>query len=172
HTPHHLNYELIIVDNASTDETRKELKRYEKKFPVFKVLLNDDNLGFAKANNLGAANADGKYLLLLNNDTEVSPGWLENLRSVLDNDDTVGAAGSKLLFPDNTIQHAGVVILNDKRKEINDPLVARHVRWKEHADEPDTNTKRTYQALTAACLMIRKKAFDEAGGFDENFWNG
>lgn len=172
HTPHELNYELIIVDNASTDETRKELKRYGNKFPAFKILLNDKNLGFAKANNLGAANAKGKYLLLLNNDIEVKPGWLENLRNVLDNDETVAAAGSKLLFPDNTIQHAGVVILNDKRKEINDPLVARHFRWKESADEPDTNIKRTYQALTAACLMVRKKAFEEAGGLDEGYWNG
>ena len=78
--------------------------------------------------------------------------------------------GSKLLFPEGTIQHAGVVIINDKK--IKDPLVARHIYYRQPSDLAEANQTRTYQALTAACLLVRRKAFEDVGGFDERYWNG
>jgi GT2 family glycosyltransferase/Flp pilus assembly protein TadD len=160
-------YEVIIIDNGSTDGTRNLIERLASEF---KIIINNKNIGFAGACNQGARAASTEYLLFLNNDTEPKSGWLEPLIGILDHDETVAATGSKLLFHDNTIQHAGVVIFNDKK--LPDPLVARHIYYKQQSDLPDASQKRTYQALTAACLLIRGIAFDQVGGFDEGYWNG
>jgi GT2 family glycosyltransferase/glycosyltransferase involved in cell wall biosynthesis len=163
-------FEIIVVDNKSSDDTLDFLKDFQKDHSELVIISNEENLGFAKANNIGAANAKGKYLLLLNNDTEVQPGWLENLYATIDSNDSIGAVGSKLLFPNGTIQHAGVIIINDQL--INDPLVARHIFYGQQADYPEANQATQYKALTAACLMIRKDVFARVNGFDENYWNG
>jgi GT2 family glycosyltransferase len=88
----------------------------------------------------------------------------------LKEDEQVAAAGSKLLYPDRRIQHAGVVAIDDR--QASDPLVARPMYNGLAHDAPETNEPRTYQALTAACLLVRKSAFEAVGGFDEAFWNG
>ena len=167
HTPAEL-YEIVIVDNASTDNTRSLLQALTKN--NMRVITNESNLGFAKACNQGAREASGKHLLFLNNDTEAKPGWLEPLLNILKGDPTVGAVGSKLLFPDGTIQHAGVAIVEDRKN--NEPLAAIHIHYKKHADFSNANQKRTYQALTAACLLVKRDALLQVGGFDEGFWNG
>ena len=136
----------------------------------FKIITNPTNFGFAKANNQAAAKALGKYLVTLNNDTLVKPGWLESLKKTVESDPTVAAAGSKLIYPDMTIQHAGVVIVNNRGDE--NPLVAIHIHSKKPSDFPEANKTRTFKALTAACLLIKKNAFEEAGGFDEEYYNG
>ena len=169
-TPDQLNFEVIVVDNASTDDTREFLNAQQKIYKNLKVIVNNENLGFAKANNLAASQALGPNLVFLNNDTEVQNGWLEALLKVQENDDKVGAVGSKLLYPDRTIQHAGVIIIDNKEHEY--PLVASNVFTNEPADLPQANEMRTYQALTAACLLVKKQTFFQAGGFDDGFWNG
>ncbi len=161
------SYEVIIIDNASTDGTRDFLKCLEGDV---KIITNDKNLGFSKACNQGARMASTEYLLFLNNDTEPSEGWLEPLLMILIQDNSVGAVGGKLLFPDGTIQHAGVVIFDDQK--LPDPLVARHIYYGQPMDIAEANQLRQYQALTAACLLMRKSAFNEVGGFDEGYWNG
>jgi GT2 family glycosyltransferase/Flp pilus assembly protein TadD len=160
-------YEIVVVDNASTDGTGKYLKELGDKV---KFLTNRENLGFAKACNQGAAIASSEYLLFLNNDTEPKPKWLEPLVNLLDGSVSIAAVGSKLLFPDGTIQHAGIAIIEDRK--LPDPLVARHLYYRQPSDLPEANVPRQYQALTAACLLIRKDAFDEVKGFDEGYWNG
>ncbi|MGE5406732.1 MAG: glycosyltransferase [Methanosarcina sp.] len=165
-----INYEVIIIDNASSDGTAEFLEKYKIEHPNLIVYKSETNLGFAKANNIGAKIAKGEYILCLNNDTEPKEGWLEPLVRIIEGDKTVGAVGSKLLFPDGKIQHAGVVIINDN--VLPDPLVARHIYWMSNANIKDVNILKTYQALTAACLLIRKSVFDEVGGFDEEYWNG
>jgi len=160
-------YECIIVDNASTDGTVEYLKSLGDEI---RVVTNQSNLGFSKACNQGAKTATASYILFLNNDTEPQTGWLEPLVEVLDRDTTVAAAGSKLLFPDGTIQHAGVLILDDRKSP--DPLVARHIYYNKPSDFREANEQRAYQVLTAACLLIRRKAFEMVGGFDEGYWNG
>ena len=161
-------YELLIIDNASTDGTKVFLQTIAK--TNLKVITNDTNLGFAKACNQGAQIASTDYVLFLNNDTEPLKGWLEPLLDIIQNDDSVVAVGSKLLYPDMTIQQAGIVIVNDKPG--NDALQARNNHVNKPATMPDANDITLYQALTAACLLIRREAFQQAGAFDEEYWNG
>jgi GT2 family glycosyltransferase/Flp pilus assembly protein TadD len=160
-------FEIIIVDNASTDGTQVFLK---EEAADARVIRNQVNRGFAGACNQGARAARGDCLLFLNNDTEPRPGWLEPLLQILDNDPEVAAAGSKLLYPDGTIQHAGIRIVQDHPS--SDLLRGVNAHQGRPSDFPLANHPLSVQALTAASLLIRASAFLEAGGFDEEYWNG
>ncbi|HCK99404.1 MAG TPA: hypothetical protein DHW42_04780 [Candidatus Marinimicrobia bacterium] len=164
------NFEIIIVDNASTDGTDQYLRELEKERANIRIIHNEENFGFAKANNQAAEIAKGEYLLLLNNNTEVQKGWLEPLLNVLNADPDVATVGSKMLFPDGTIQHAGVIVFDDQK--LPDPLVARHIYYGQSKFLAEANIPKEYQILTAACLLIRKNIYEKAGGFDEGYWNG
>lgn len=161
------SYELVLVDNGSTDGTAELLEQWRH---AATVIRNLENGGFAKACNQGARAAQGEYLLFLNNDTVVQHGWLEPLLEVLEQDASVAATGSKLLYPDGTIQHAGVLLVDDQQQ--GDPLVARHLYQRMPGDHPAANMLRSMQALTAACLLVRRTDFETVGGFDEGYWNG
>ncbi|QEM69759.1 glycosyltransferase [Geobacter sp. FeAm09] len=160
-------HEIILVDNGSTDGTADYLRAAGDRVAV---IGNGSNQGFARACNQGARAARGKYLLFLNNDTVPQPGWLEPLVRVLEDDPAVAAAGSKLLYPDGTIQHAGVVMVDNRAG--NDPLCGEHIWRGRPADLPEANEPYRYQALTAACLLVRRTAFEAVAGFDEGYWNG
>ncbi len=161
-------HEVIVVDNGSTDGT-PEFLRAEETAGRLRTILNAENAGFARACNQGAKAARGQYVVFLNNDTEVQSNWLGALYALGEADPAVAAVGAKLLFPDGTIQHAGVALADCWD---HDPLLAFHLFAKEKSDFPLANQRRVYQALTAACLLVRKSHFDQAGGFDEHFWNG
>ena len=163
-------FNLIVVDNCSTDNTAEIIKPYWENNSNITYCKLEKNYGYAYANNYVINLIDTEYTLLLNNDTIVTENWLNELISILDTDKTVGAVGAKLLFPDNTIQHAGVAVLNDKRTDTN--LVARHVNYKLDSNNPIVNNLMEFQALTAACLLIRTSLFENLEGFDENFYNG
>ena len=160
-------YEVILVDNGSTDGTPALLDCLEGNV---KIVRNERNLGFSVACNQGAALASTEAILFLNNDIEARPGWLEPLLETLDVDASVGGAGSRLLFPDGTIQHAGVALLSTPQSA--NPLGAFHLYYGEDADFPDAGFPKEYQVLTGACLLVRRSLFREVGGFDEFFWNG
>ncbi|MFZ2038571.1 MAG: glycosyltransferase family 2 protein [Minisyncoccia bacterium] len=155
------DFEIIVVDNASTDGSGEYLKSLDGRV---NVINNESNLGFAKACNQGAGVAKGEYLLFLNNDTVVTPNWLEVLVNELDNNKEVAIVGSKLLYPDNTVQHAGIVF--DEKKW------PHHIYKKESKDAQYVNKKRQFQAVTGACLMIRNDIFKKVSGFDEVYLNG
>jgi GT2 family glycosyltransferase/spore maturation protein CgeB len=159
-------YEVVIVDNDSTDSTKEFLKCLSGSL---KVISNAENLGFARACNQGSAVAGGDYLVFLNNDTKVQPGWLEELTKVLQNDSDVGAVGSKLLYPDGSIQHAGVAIC---QVEGTNSLLPKHVFMQQPSDHIFVNVPMLFQAITAACMMLRKSDFDSVNGFDQGDWNG
>jgi GT2 family glycosyltransferase/lipopolysaccharide biosynthesis regulator YciM len=161
-------YEIIVVDNGSTDTSVELLKGYERAGLV-KCIFNPGNLGFAVGCNQGAGAAQGKYLLFLNNDTEVQSGWFESLITVAECDETIGVVGSKLLFPEGRIQHAGVIIVEAVGR---DPLLGTHAFYRAPGNLPEANKRMVYQAVTAACMLVRKKAFQAVGGFDEKYWNG
>ncbi len=165
-----MNFEVIVVDNGSSDGTKEYLEKQKALHENLNVIINEKNEGFAKANNLAASKAKGSNLVFLNNDTEVQNGWLEALLKISENDNSIGAVGSKLLYTDNTIQHAGVIIIVNPKEE--NSLAASHVFVNQPSDFPQANELRNYQALTAACLLVKKNVFIQAGGFDENFWNG
>lgn len=105
------SYEIIVVDDGSMDATQDLLAAYGAKI---KVVKHTSNSGFATACNNGAAIATGKYLIFLNNDTIPQAGWLDALVRYICDHPAAVMVGSKMLFPDNTIQHAGVVICQDR----------------------------------------------------------
>ena len=157
------NYEIIVVDNNSEEEATFQLfKKYEQK-ENFRVLKQPIPFNYSRLNNEAARIARGDLLLFLNNDVEViTEDWLTLMAGEAERKE-IGAVGVKLLYPDNTVQHAGVVlgILG----------VAGHMGvGKDREDNGYMShlaTRRNYSAVTAACLMVRRKVFEEAGGFEE-----
>lgn len=170
HTTRRLAWEVIVVDNASEDDTPQYLTEASRRHDWLRVLTNEVNQGFARASNQGAAAARGGAILFLNNDTVALAGWLEPLFRTLYCDERIAAVGSKLLFPNGTIQHAGVYIADHRGQR--DPFVAIHNHLGGPADLADVNQRRVYPVLTGACLLVRCSAFMDVGGFDEGFWNG
>jgi GT2 family glycosyltransferase len=150
-------YELVIVDNASTDGTLDALE----KVSGARILRNPRNLGFGPGNNQGAALARSRYLLLLNSDAWVRPGWLDPLMDVADADAGVAAVAPKLLYPDGRLQEAGSIIWRDAR--------VRQYGDGDLPNRPEYNFRRTVDYASAACLLVRRSAFIAVGGFDPRF---
>jgi GT2 family glycosyltransferase len=154
-------YEIIIIDNNSINsETIHYLDALSDKH---RVLRYQHPFNFSAINNFAAAQAKGEYLLFLNDDTQVIDGdWLTALLEQAQHPD-VGAVGAKLLYPNNSIQHAGVIV--------------GFFGGAGHAFKNLPNNRTTYfgladltrncSAVTAACMMMRRKVFNEVGGFDE-----
>lgn len=161
------NYEVIILDNGS-DEVMffQVVKKWKEKLGErFKVIELNVPFNYAKINNYAANAAEGQYLLFLNNDVEVlEPKWMEHMMQHAQRP-TVGAVGAKLLYPNDRLQHAGVVFGVDgvaSHAFINQSLEdARVGDW--------VNKTANYSALTGACMMIRTALFFEMGGFDEEY---
>ncbi len=163
----YVNYNIIIVDNNSQDsQTIKYLKTISKKSNI-KVLKFEKVFNFSAINNFAAGYSDGEYLLFMNNDTEViSEEWLSSMLEHAQRKE-VGAVGAKLLYPDNTIQHAGIII-----GMTGIPPIGAHSHRYLPASSPGyfgrTQITHNVSAVTAACVMIRKEVFEEVGMFDEN----
>ncbi|MRR05563.1 MAG: glycosyltransferase [Deltaproteobacteria bacterium] len=131
-------------------------------------MRNETNKGFARSCNHGARTATGKYLLFLNNDTEVQPGWFSPLFTILEKNPHIGIVGPKLTFSDGFIQHCGK-IWKDIRGHLSQP---HHIYYRAPGNAPFVNESREYQALTGACIMLRRSEFLDIGPFDEKYENG
>lgn len=153
-------FELVVVDDASPDETPEVLAGFGD---ALRSVRLDENAGFAGACNAGAHEAAGELLVFLNNDTIPVAGWLDALVAHADAHPDAGIVGAKLLFPNETVQHAGVVICQDGNP--------RHIYAGFPASHPAVNRSRRFQAVTAACMLVRREAFDAVGGFDEAYRN-
>lgn len=167
------NYEIIIIDSGSKQkEAVSYLNDLEKNINI-KILHWKKIFNYSAVNNFAVQKSLGKFIVLLNNDTEIiSSSWIEAMLEHAQRKE-VGAVGAKLLYPDNTIQHAGI-ILGIKGGDI-EKGVAGHA-MKTYPDiplkDPLLNSKdliKNYSAVTAACLMIDKKKYFEVDGLDENF---
>lgn len=154
-------YEIIVVDNGSTDGTPAYLKQQEAAGRL-RVLLRPQNHGFASGCNFGTQAATTPFLLFLNNDTVVQSGWLTTLLSAATRPQA-GVVGAKLLYADNTIQHAGIEFING---------VPDHPHRHAPADLPAANQSRELDMVTGACLLTPRDVFLKLGGFDEVFRNG
>ncbi len=161
------NYEIIMADNGSTDPKMHELyAKFEQQLPRrFFVESIDIPFNFSTINNRAAKKAHGEYLLFLNNDTEViTENWLTLMVSFAQQE-RIGCVGAKLLYPNNTVQHAGVILGLGG--------VAGHGHYGyPHGDlgyfgRLAINVN--YSAVTAACLLMKKADFDAVGGFEEAF---
>ena len=149
-------FELIVVDNASPDETRLRLGGVRGAT----VILNESNRGFGPATNQGADLARAPYLLLLNSDAFVHPGWLEPLLEVL-RDESVAAAVPRYLHPNGTLQDAGAVLAADGTIAVyGDGENPKRLQFR---------FRRVVEYGSAACMLIRTSAFAAAGGFDPAF---
>jgi GT2 family glycosyltransferase len=161
------NYEVIVIDNGSDDpETMAIFQKWQNQEPQkFHCYRYDIPFNFSKINNYGVEKAKGDYLLFLNNDTEIiTPDWLTAMVEQVQRP-SIGAVGALLLYPDNVIQHAGVVM--------GLRSVADHSHRGFTPDEAgyygQLISVNNYSAVTAACLMCRREIFDNIGGFDEGF---
>jgi GT2 family glycosyltransferase/glycosyltransferase involved in cell wall biosynthesis len=150
-------FELIIVNNASKDGTNILLQSLD--YPHLKIINNRTNRGFATFNNQGLRLAERPYVLFLNDDMELKPGWLEPLVEMLDMHPHVGAVGSRLLYPDGRIQHDGKMFLGKDRLPYHVSIGGRPGQ-DERPVEVDT--------LTAACVLGRR----ELVGFSEDYKRG
>lgn len=162
--PAGLRHEIILVDDGSTDGTREWIATLSD--PPYRVLFNERNLGYAAANNRGAALARGELLLLLNNDLLLLPGWIEPMldahrklgprAGVIGNVQRDAANGS--------VDHAGIVI-NVTGKPV-------HVRRRPSLLSRLFRPVRAMPAVTAACALVARDLWRQLGGFDEGFING
>ncbi|MCU0704023.1 MAG: glycosyltransferase family 2 protein [Fimbriiglobus sp.] len=159
------NYELLIVENGSTDPQTHALYAELKKQPHVRVLEWAKPFNYAAVNNFAAAEAKGDLLLFLNNDIEaINPDWLEELVKIAVQPG-VGAVGAKLLYADDTIQHAGIVVGMGG--------VAGHAHLNYPRTAPGHGQRLLFTqnvaAVTGACLLMPRAVFRQIGGFDEGF---
>lgn len=160
------NYEIIIVENNSEEnETFEYYKKIDGKDKIKVVYFPEKEFNYSKIINFGVKNSTGDYIVQLNNDTELlTPNWLQEMLGFAQRDD-VGAVGAELFYPDNTIQHAGIII--------GIGGVAGHV-FKNlpkgiHGYFSKDAMIQNLSAVTAACIMTPKSIYDEVGYMDEKF---
>lgn len=156
------NYEIIIIENNSTE---KETFEYYKQIrnPKIRVIEWKDEFNYSAINNYGVRNAKGEYLLFLNNDIEViHSDWLREMLSNCQREE-VGAVGAKLYYPDNTVQHAGVIVgIGGVAGSVFVGLKRGYTGYMHRA-----SIQQNLSAVTAACMMVKKSVFEEVGGFEE-----
>ncbi len=159
------NYELVIVDNASTDGTVEYLQKLEKEKKNLKVALNKTNRGFAAGCNQGVRLARYGLVCLLNNDILPFPGWLDKMKEVMEKG--VGAVGAKLIFPDYNLQHCGIVFEYRQQPAPHFWPYHRFFGFPEEIEE--ANQLEEVPAVTAACLLTTKTVWDRVDGMDEGY---
>jgi GT2 family glycosyltransferase len=153
------NYEIVVIDNDSeSDATHAYFAEFKHRLLHFSGPFN-----YSAMNNLAVEQTESPWLLFLNNDMEIiDADWLTTMAEQIQRPE-IGAAGARLLYPDNTIQHAGVVLGVDG--------IGTHAFRGFPADDPGVNRQlqvvRNYSAVTGACLLTRRDVFNQVGGFDE-----
>lgn len=150
-------YEIIVADDGSNDGT----KTLGGIISNVLHIQNEENLGFLRNCNHAASYAKGKYILLLNNDTQVKENWLNSLVDLMEEDYSIGMAGSKLIYPDGTLQEAGGIIWNDA-------TALNYGRGANPAD-PEYNYVKEVDYISGASIIISKQIWDELDGFDERY---
>jgi len=154
--------QIVVVDDGSTDGTAKLLQSYGDAITIVDI---GTSVGFAEAANAGAAAAAAtEFLVFLNNDTIPRTGWLDRLEEYAAAHPAAAVVGARLVYANRTIQHAGVAICTDG--------TPRHLYAGFPEDHPAVNRARRFQAVTAACMLVRRARFESAGGFDGAYRNG
>ncbi len=153
-----ITYEIIVMDDKSPDHEAQEIESHLKNV---KFIVNGVNYGFLRNCNKGAKFTIGEYILFLNNDTNVQPGWLSSLVELIESADDIGMVGSRLVYPTGEQQEAGGIVWNDASGwnfgRLDDP------------NKPEYNYVKESDYLTGAAMMIRTSLWEEIGGFDERY---
>jgi GT2 family glycosyltransferase len=157
------NFEIILVDNGSDDPSSLDYFAELNERDNIRVVRDDGNFNFSRLNNEAVKVAKGELLCLMNNDIEViSPDWLDEMVSQAVRPE-IGAVGAKLLYPNDTVQHAGVILGLGG--------IAGHAHLGIHRNDPGyfgrANLVQNFIAVTAACLVIRKEIYENVGGLNE-----
>ncbi len=151
------SFEIIVADDCSTDDTRDVI------LPIsgIRYIRNPENLGFIRSCNHASEHARGEFVFFLNNDTQVTAGWLDSLAAVFDQHRDAGIVGSRLLFPDGKLQEAGGIVWDDASGwnfgRLDDP------------EKPEFNYLKEVDYVSGAALMIRRSLLTSLGRFDERF---
>jgi len=168
-----INYEIIIVDNASKDGS---VEMVRQKFPDCKLVASNRNWGFVKGNNIAIKEASGKYILYLNPDTTLVTSAINGMYNFLENNITYGAVGCKLTDKRGNIQYTCAaafptpfntlcsLLFLDRIFTKSKLFTSRELNYWNHEDS------RNVECLSGACIMARKGIVDELGGFDENIF--
>lgn len=149
--------EVLVVDDASTDGSAETLKQVRG----LRLLVNDENLGFIGSCNRGAAHANAPFLFFLNNDTQVTSGWLDSLLATHREEAGCGIVGSRLVYPDGRLQEAGGLVFSDAQ--------AWNVGRFDRRDDPRYLYRRDVDYVSGASLLIDKALFQQVGGFDARY---
>ena len=158
-----IRMEILVIENNSTQPETFEYYRQISGKDGIRVITWDGPFNYAAINNFAAGYASGDYLLLLNNDIKaIREGWLQEMLGAASREE-VGAAGAKLLYPDDTVQHAGIVIgIGGVAGSVFTGMDAERSGYLHKAD-----LMQNLSAVTAACLLMRRSVFEEIGGFEE-----
>lgn len=152
-----VSYEVIIADDVSTDAT-EHLAEYAEGLVICR---NTTNQGFLRNCNQAARQARGNYVMFLNNDTQVTPGWLSALVNLIESDPSIGMVGSKLVYPDGRLQEAGGIIWSDgsgwNYGRLDDP------------DKPEYNYVKEVDYISGAAILLSRELWKQIGGFDTRF---
>lgn len=150
-------FEVIVVDDASPDDSVLKLSQLSG----VRLLQNEVNVGFIGSCNAGAAIAKAPYLLFLNNDTQVTPGWLDNLVDAYEQEHDCGIVGSQFIYPDGRLQEAGGLVYSN--------AAAWNVGRFDDREDPRYLYRRDVDYVSGAALLIERSLFTEAGGFDARY---
>ena len=156
-------YEILLVDNGSDEQASLDYFAELNTRDNIQVIRDDGNFNFSRLNNVAAKAAKGELLCLMNNDIEIiSPDWLDEMVSQAMRPE-IGAVGAKLLYPNDTVQHAGVILGLGG--------IAGHAHLGIHRNDPGyfgrASLVQNFMAVTAACLVIRKEIYEQVGGLNE-----
>jgi GT2 family glycosyltransferase len=167
-----LDYEIIVVDNASNDGTATMMR---ENFPEINFIASEENLGYAKGNNLGIKKARGRYVMIMNPDIIVFSGVLERLVQFLDERQDVGIVGPKLLNPDKSLQYSCYRFPDFWEPAYRRTPLGRFDFAKKKLDrylmkDFDHNSVKEVDWLLGGCLLIRRKALDDVGLLDERYF--
>lgn len=175
-----LDYEVVVVDNASTDGSPQLLKEKARQWQNLKPILSEKNLGYGKANNLGVANSEGEYVLYLNSDALMGEVDFDDLLALMDDRPEIGAMTVKVVLPDHEIDpasHRGFPTVwrsfcyYAKLEKIFGKLpLLNRLFGGYHLTHQDLRTIHEIDSPTGAFFLVRKKILDQIGGFDREFF--
>ncbi|MET0638203.1 MAG: glycosyltransferase [Chitinophagaceae bacterium] len=152
-----VSYQVVLADDGSTDGTLNAAEMISN----LKVIRNETNLGFLRNCNNAASQVKGEYIHFLNNDTQVWPNWLSSLVNLMKADEKIGLAGSKLIYPDGTLQEAGGIIWKDAS--------GWNYGNRQDPDAPEYNYLKDADYISGASILVRTSIWETVGGFDVRY---